>query len=138
LTGSLELQVLVGPSEAVGLEPHAVGDIPFSVTSDAPPYTIQGGGPVDYADILVEDWGTYEVTMNLQISIVGECVGGAGEEELHVTVEMTGDQLVEVKAEGFHGEYPWAGTRTMDLVFPMVEGASAGGEGWELVLHLGN
>lgn len=138
LSGTFELRVLVGPADAVGLEPHAVGNIPFAVTSDAPPYIVQGGGPITYADVLVEEWGTYAVTMNLQITIVGECVGGAGEEELHVTVELTGDQMVEVDAEGFHGEYPWAGTHTMDLVFPLVEGASAGGEGWELVLHLGN
>ena len=138
LSGSLEMRVLVGPSDAVGLEPHAVGSIPFSVTSDAPPYLAQGGGPITYADVLVEEWGTYEVTMNLQITIMGECIGGAGEEELHLTVEMTGEQMVEVTAEGFHGEYPWAGTQTRDLVFPLVEGASAGGEGWDMVLHLGN
>jgi hypothetical protein len=129
---------LVGPADVVGLEPLAVDNIPFSVTSDTPPYTIQGGGPITYADVLAKEWGTYAVTMNLQISIVGECVGGAGEEQLHLTVEMTGDQMVEVDAKGFHGEYPWAGTQTMELVFPLVEGASAGAEGWELILHLGN
>ena len=49
------MRVLVGPSEAVGLEPHAVGDIPFSVTSDALPYAIQGGGPITYAVVLLEE-----------------------------------------------------------------------------------
>jgi hypothetical protein len=132
------MRVLVGPSDAVGLEPHAVGDIPFAVTTDDAPYGVQGGGPISYADILVEEWGTYAVTMDLQITISGECVGGAGEEELHLIVEMTGSQMVEVTSPDFHGEYPWAGTHTFDLVFPLMEGASAGGEGWELILHLGN
>ena len=31
LNGELELQVLVGPAEVVGLEPLAIGSIPFSV-----------------------------------------------------------------------------------------------------------
>lgn len=137
LSGSLEVRVLVGPSDVVGLEPLAVGSIPFAVTSDVAPYSIQGGGPISYADVLVQDWGTYAVTMDLQIAVVGECVGGAGEERLEMTVEMTGEQMVEVDAEGFHGEYPWAGTHTRDVVFPLVEGATAAGEGWELVLHLG-
>jgi hypothetical protein len=137
LSGSLEVRVLVGPADVVGLESFAVGSVPFAVTSDAAPYYIQGGGPISYADVLVQEWGTYAVTMDLQMTIVGECVGGAGEERLEMTVEMTGEQMVEVDAEGFHGEYPWAGTHTLNVVFPLVEGATAAGEGWELVLHLG-
>lgn len=137
LSGSLEMRVLVGPADVVGLEPVAVGNIPFAVTGDEAPYLIQGGGAISYADVLVQDWGTYAVTMDLQTTITGECVGGAGEERLEMTVEMTGDQMVEVDAEGFHGEYPWAGTNAQEVVFPLVEGAAAAGEGWELILHLG-
>jgi hypothetical protein len=138
LSGSLEMRVLVGPSDVVGLEPFAVGQIPFAVTGDTAPYTIQGGGPISYADVLPKEWGTYAVTMDLQTTIVGECVGEVGEEELQMSVEMTGEQMVEVDAEGFHGEYPWAGTHSLDLVFPLMEGAAAAGEGWELILHLGS
>jgi hypothetical protein len=138
LSGNLEMRVLVGPSDVVGLEPFAVGQIPFAVTSDTAPYIIQGGGPISYADVLPKEWGTYAVTMDLQVTIVGECVGEAGAEELQMTVEMTGEQMVEVDAEGFHGEYPWAGTNTLNLVFPLMEGAAAAGEGWELILHLGS
>jgi hypothetical protein len=137
LSGSLEMRVLVGPSDVVGLEPFAVGNIPFAVTGDAAPYVIQGGGPISYADVLPQEWGTYAVTMDLQMTIAGECVGAAGEEELDMTVEMAGEQMVEVDAGEFHGEYPWSGSHTLNLVFPLMEGATAAGEGWEFVLHLG-
>lgn len=135
LSGEIEVQVLVGPAEVVGLEPHAVGEVPFSVTGGAGTYVVQGGGAISYADILVEEWGTYAVTMDLQVTITGECVGVAGDERLRVTLEMSGEQMVEVTAEGFHGEYPWAGTHSFDLTFPLVEGATAQGEGWSFVLY---
>ena len=130
------MRVLVGPSDAVGLEPLAVGSIPFAVASNQAPYTLQGGGPITYADILVEEWGTYEVTMDLQTTITGECVAGEGGEVLQMNLVTSGEQMVEVKAEGFHGEYPWAGETSQDVSFPLEDGATAEGEGWSLVLRL--
>ena len=48
LAGELEVMVLVGPAEVVGLEPHSVGSIPFTVTTDGAPYILQGGGDLVY------------------------------------------------------------------------------------------
>ena len=62
--------------------------------------------------------------------------GQAGGEQLDLVLEMTGEQLVVVKAEGFQGEYPWSGTQTRELTFPVEEGATAQGEGWIISLHL--
>ena len=136
LAGDLEVMVLVGPAEVVGLEPHTVGNIPFSVITDEEPYVLHGGGDLEYGDILAEEWGTYEVMMNLSFTISGKCIDIEGNEELAMGVEMTGNQLVEVTAEGFHGEYPWEGTLPFDLNFPLEEGASYEGEGYTFVLHL--
>jgi hypothetical protein len=136
LSGELEVKILAGPAAAVGLEPHAVGTVPWSVTSSEPPYIIQGGGFISYDRTLEEQWGTYQVTLDLDFIIDGECVPDERDGQLHMDVEMTGEQMVEVTAEGFHGEYPWAGTHTMALEFPIVEGATAEGEGWQFVLHL--
>jgi hypothetical protein len=135
LGGDIEVRVLVGPAEVVGLEPLAVGSIPFAVSTGAEPYVLQGGGAISYADVLVEEWGTYEVTLDLQMSISGECVAGATGEELRVTLSMAGQQMVEVEADRFQGEYPWAGEVSFDLTFPIVEGATVEGEGWAFVLH---
>jgi hypothetical protein len=136
LAGSLEIQILVGPAEAVGLEPVAVGSVPFAVTTSAPPYLVQGQGPIAYEATLTEVWGTYNVTMDMQTAVQGECSGEAGSEQLSLVLEMAGEQMVVVEAEGFHGEYPWTGTQSRDLAFPLQEGATAQGEGWAVVLHL--
>jgi hypothetical protein len=136
LSGELEVKILAGPAAAVGLEPFAVGTVPFSVTSSEPPYIIQGGGSISYDRTLEEEWGTYQVTLDLAFTIDGECVADEGDGRLHMIVEMTGEQMVEVIAEGFHGVYPWEGTHTLTLDFPIVEGATAEGEGWQFVLHL--
>jgi len=136
LAGELEVQVLVGPSEAVGLEPVAVGSVPFAVTGSESPYLVQGQGPISYEATLQQEWGTYTVIMEMDVAVQGDCSGQAGSEQLDMVLEMTGEQLVEVKAEGFHGEYPWSGTQTRDLTFSLEEGASAEGEGWAIVLHL--
>jgi hypothetical protein len=138
LAGQLEIQVLVGPAEAVGLEPVAVGSVPFAVTGSEPPYLVQGQGPISYEDTLQKVWGTYAVTMELDVAVQGDCSGQAGGEQLDLALEMTGEQLVVVEAEGFQGEYPWSGTRTQELTFPLEEGATAQGEGWVIVLHLGS
>jgi hypothetical protein len=136
LSGYIEMSVLVGPSDAVGLEPVAVGNIPFSVVSDQSPYIVQGGGPITYADTLVEEWGTYDVSMDLQNTITGECLSAEGGDSLHILLTMTGNQLVTVKAEGFQGEYPWSGESTQNITFPLQDGATAQGEGWSMVLRL--
>jgi len=69
-------------------------------------------------------------------SITGVCGGTDGSEPLELAVTTTGSQLLEVTAKDFHGEYPWEGEHTHNVVFPLEEGASADGEGWMLVLHL--
>ena len=138
LSGEIEVQVLVGPAEVVGLEPVAVGAVPFSVTTDEEPFAVQGGGPISYADILAEKWGTYEVTLDLQNTISGECVAEADGPTLQLVFKMAGEQMVEVEAEGFQGEYPWSGEQSLDVSFPLVDGATAEGEGWILVLRLGS
>jgi len=138
LSGALEVQVLVGPAEAVGLEPVAVGDVPFAVTTEQAPYLVTGQAPITYEAVLEEEWGTYTVSMDLDMTVSGDCMGQDGNEQLDLVLEMTGEQFVEVQAEGFHGEYPWSGTQTRDLSFPLEEGATAQGEGWVVVLHLGS
>ena len=136
LSGAFEMQLLVGPSDAVGLEPFAVGEIPFSVDATGDSYTVQGANNISYQEVLIKEWGTYTVSFDMDITISGECGGSAGAEQLNVHVEMNGEQLVEVESEGFQGDYPWSGTHSQDLSFPLQEGASAEGEGWALVLHL--
>jgi hypothetical protein len=137
LNGQLEVKVLVGPADAVGLEPVAVGSVPFAVTTSTPPYLVQGQGPISYHAVLETEWGTYDVTMDLANSVQGDCSGEVGSEQLDLVLESTGDQLVVVDSPDFHGEYPWSGTNTLDLAFPLQEGAMAEGEGWVVVLHLG-
>lgn len=136
LSGELEMQVLVGPAEVVGLEPFAVGGIPFTVVSDGEAYIVEGGGEISYEEILSEEWGTYTVSLDMEGTIDGECRGADGSEELDITIEMSGEQMVEVRAEGFQGDYPWAGTHELTLSFPLEDGAISEGEGWAFVLHL--
>jgi hypothetical protein len=138
LAGQLEVQVLVGPAEAVGLEPVAVGNVPFAVTSSEPPYLVTGQGPISYEASLSQEWGSYSVTMDLATAVQGECVGEAGGERLEMVLEMSGEQLVVVNVGGQEWQYPWAGTQTRELAFPLEEGATAQGEGWAVVLHLGS
>lgn len=135
-SGSLEMQVLAGPAEAVGLEPFAVGIIPFSIVKNGQSYNIQGNGTIAYHRVLEKDWGTYTVNMDMNAVVSGDCSGNAGSEELHMVVEASGDQLVEVRADGFEGDYPWPGTHKLSLVFPLTEGASTKSEGWAFILHL--
>jgi hypothetical protein len=138
LGGTLEVQVLVGPAEAVGLEPVSVGNVPFAVTAQQPPYWVEGQAPIAYEATLEREWGTYTVKMDLEIAVSGECSGDVGSKRLDLATDMSGEQLVVVEAEGFHGEYPWSGTQTRNLSFPLQEGATAQGEGWVVVLHLGS
>ena len=132
------MSVLVGPSDAVGLEPAAVGQIPFATSGSEAPYPVSGSGTIDYAATLEKEWGSYTVTMNMVTGVTGSCSGAAGMEMLNLTVEATGDQLVVVTAEGFQGEYPWNGTHSFQLEFPLTNGATQSGEGWTFMLLLGD
>jgi hypothetical protein len=135
------MRVLAGPAEAVGLEPFGVGSIPFTVTASEPPYVLSGSGTIAYNDVLVKEWGTYEVNMDLENSISGECVPDEASKDsgtLTMELEMSGSQLVKVDAQGFQGEYPWSGTHSFNLTFPLEEGGTVEGEGWAIVLHLNN
>ena len=138
LSGTLEIQVLVGPAEAAGLEPFAVGEIPFSVLAEAGTYRVQGGGPISYQEVLSEEWGTYTVSLDMDTTIDGQCGGDARSEALNIAVEMSGEQMLEVRADGFSGDYPWSGTTTVDLTFPLEEGNMQEGEGRAFILHLDN
>ena len=136
LSGELEIQVLVGPAEAVGLEPVAVGSLPFTVVAGDGVYLVQGGGDVSYDAVLEQRWGTYSVSLDMAGTVDGECSGEDGSEILNLAVQMSGEQTVEVRAEGFQGDYPWSGTHELDVSFPIEEGATTSGEGWAFVLHL--
>jgi hypothetical protein len=136
LSGELEMQILVGPADAVGLEPFSVGEIPFSIVSDGEANLVQGGGAISYEGTLEEAWGTYSVSFDMEATLDGECGGEPGSEELNIIVETSGEQMVEVRAEGFQGDYPWSGTQTQNLSFPLEDGAKLEGEGWAFVLHL--
>jgi len=139
VSGTLELQILVGPSEVVGLTPTTVGQIPFNVVSDGNIYNIEGGGPFDYfVETESYEWGTYTVTFEGDALVKGNCVSTDLGGMLNVNVELIGEQNVEVDAEGFQGAYPWSGTNIMEVALPIVDGASQHGEGWMLVLHLDN
>jgi hypothetical protein len=137
LSGTVSVEILVGPSEVVGLEPVAVGNIPFSVISDGGLYTLTGGGPINFDEQVFEaEWGTYTVNFAADTILSGICDPSLEGESLSMTLEMTGEQVVEVNASGFQAEYPWEGTQVIDVYFPVVDGAQQEGEGWLLVLHL--
>jgi hypothetical protein len=137
LEGSLDLQILVGPSEAVGLEPVTVGEIPFVVLQEGDSYLVEGGGPLQsYSDVLTANWGTYTVTFEGDTIVTGECVLAGEEAGLVLTVEMSGDQNVEIIYEGTQMNYPWSGTTQIEASLPIQDGAQQQGEGWVLILHL--
>jgi hypothetical protein len=136
LSGEIEMQVLVGPAEVVGLEPVAIGRIPFSVVSEGGVHTVQGGGSLSYEDVLAKEWGTYSVFFDMQAAVSGTCETDEHSGVLDLTIETIGEQMVEIQAEGYSGYFPWSGTQTFPLSFPIEEGASAEGEGWAFVLHL--
>jgi hypothetical protein len=136
LSGKLEMQILVGPAEAVGMSPVTVGDIPFTVVKTENVYLVEGEGLVSYQETMGQVWGTYSVSLEMDSKVEGVCVGDSGDEQLNLTVVGTGEQMVEVRADGFQGDYPWSGTRTLDLNFPLADGAQVEGEGWKFILHL--
>ncbi len=54
ISGKLEMQLLVGPSEAVGLEPYTFAEIPFQVVKEGDSYRITAAGPVDYYEDVLD------------------------------------------------------------------------------------
>ena len=107
---------MAGPGAAVGLEPFAIGSFPISAALLDGIYQVTGGGPADYYDLYSADWGTYEVTMDLDISIEGICDPSSDPGKLDLTVTMSGSQNVVVESPGLSGEYPWNGTNSVNMV----------------------
>lgn len=137
LAGTLEMQLLIGPSEAVGLSPYTFATIPFQVVQEGSIYFVEGGGAVEYyEDLLTADWGSFGVTFEGDTSVSGECIPSGEGGTLNVTVEMDGQQTVVVTVEGMETTYPWEGSPTVEASFPLAEGAQIDGEGWALILHL--
>jgi len=137
LAGKIELQILVGPSEAVGLEPVTVGEIPFVVENEGDFYKVKGSANLDsYSDVLSAEWGTYTVTFEGVTVVSGECISSGDDAKLNLNVEMTGEQNVEIIYEGTELNYPWSGTTQIDTTLPVEDGTQQVGEGWILILHL--
>lgn len=137
LSGTLELQLLIGPSEAVGLSPYTFATIPFQVVQEGNVYIVEGSGAVEYyEDILTADWGSFAVTFDGVTSVTGECVPSDSGGTLDTLIEMNGQQLVVVTVEGVEYSYPWEGSPQVEATFPLLEGAQVDGEGWSLILHL--
>ncbi len=137
LTGELEVRILVGPADAVGLESYSAGSVPFAVTTGGPPYGVAGGGNITYHETLVEDEINYDVTFDATIVLDGSCDDTPGSVELALDLDTAWTQQVEVTARDFHGVYPTAGDNAVMITLPLIEGATASiGEGAEIVLHL--
>lgn len=137
LSGWIELQLLVGPSEAVGLEPYTMAHIPFTVSREGEVYLVEGSGQTDfYEDVLEAEWGSYSVQFDGDLRISGTCVGAEAPGTLNVYLEMDGEQTVVVVVDGQEMTTPWAGTPTLTASFTIQDGAQQSGEGWTLILHL--
>ncbi|MGM0386736.1 MAG: hypothetical protein ACQERF_12260 [Actinomycetota bacterium] len=137
LAGSIEMQVLVGPSEAVGMDRVAVGTIPFTVTEQDGLFVVDGGGPILFEDQVFEaEWGTYTVSFDADNDVTGTCRSAGEGAELAMTIVMEGAQRVSVRADGVQADYPWEGTRTLDVTLPAEDGATESGEGWTVVLRV--
>jgi hypothetical protein len=135
LSGQLLVEVLIGPAEAVGLEPIELAVVDFSA-SEVEPYLVLGSGAsASPPQVLTEEWGTYTVSFDMNFGITGVCQE-EGDGHLLLDLTMDGNQLVVVEAEGFHGEYPWAGSETFTLDFPLQDGYEYAGEGWKITLIL--
>ncbi len=137
LAGTLELQLLVGPSEAVGLEPYTFAMIPFQVVKEGNAYLITAAGPVDYyEDVLTADWGSFSVQFEGETTVEGECITTGENGSLQVIVKMAGQQTVVIVIEGVETTYPWTGAPQIEVNLPVTDGAEVTGEGWLLTLHL--
>ena len=136
-SGTFELQLLIGPSEAVGMSPVAVARVPFEVSGANEGYQVVSSGPFEFfEEVYSAEWGTYTVTFEGETTISGECTADNEAAWLAVNLVMSGEQIVEVVVEGVTMTYSWAGTQSLDATFPLEDGASAQGEGWGLVLDL--
>jgi len=137
LVGRIEMQILVGPSEVVGMEPVAVGEIPFSVMNQDGVYVLTGGGPLNFDEQVYEaEWGSYTVSFYAETELNGVCEPLDEGQELRVDIVMDGKQDVSVVTGGFQKDCPWEGTLEINVRLPLVEGASQTGEGWMVVLHV--
>jgi len=137
LSGNFEMQVLVGPSDAVGLEPFGIGSIPFTVEQEGGLYLVHGDGTIDFEDMLEEAWGTYTVYFDMLGVIDGVCTASDEDGVMDITFKMTGDQVFIVDApEPAGGEYPKSFDYEFEYSFPVEDGATKSGEGWALILHL--
>ena len=137
LSGTLELQLLVGPSEAVGLTPYTFATIPFVVVKEGEVYLVEGNGATEYfEEVLTAEWGSYTVQFEGETTVSGTCVANEAINALNVYLQMEGEQMVVVVVEEMELTYPWVGTPEVIASFPITDGAQVGGEGWNLVLHL--
>ncbi len=133
LSGVLEVELLVGPADAVGLEPVTIGEIPFSVVSGG---EIVGSTYLTYEGELEAEWGTYTVYFEGDVFLTGTCQDGSDGDILDLNVEFIGEQRVEVNVGGVVQEYPWSGSADVDISLPVQDGAREGGEGWSFVLRI--
>ena len=129
------MQILVGPSDAVGLEPFGVGFIPFTVELDQGLYLVNGVGTIDYEDVLEFQGGTFTVFFDMVGEIDGVCTQDDNGGVMDITFKMTGKQVFIVDS-AFHEEYPKSFDYEFDYSYPVVDGATESGEGWALILHL--
>jgi hypothetical protein len=135
LSGEIEIEILVGPAEAVGLEPLSIGKIPFTIANQKP-YTIQGKTHLSYNKTMNYDWGTYTVILEMDADLAGECVLAEAGNSLNLAVTLSGNQNVVVVYKLVPETFPWTGTATVNTSFPIQDNATAKGEGWIFVLHL--
>ena len=123
-------------AEAFRSEPTAIGKVPLGVNSPSAPYILEGTNAINYESVLEERWGTYSVFFNMDINISGDCLVDTSDEQLDLIVKYSGEQLVEIEAEGFQGEYPWSGTDKIAISLLLQNGATIRSEGWQFVLHV--
>jgi len=119
------------------LEPTTAARIPFIVKPLGGNDIVSGNGPVEYyEDIYEAEWGSFSVTFEGETAISGECLSLDDQNELNIQVNMADKQTITIIVEGTETTFPWSGTPTIEASFPLVDGAQAQGEGWQLILHL--
>jgi len=133
LNGVLEVELLVGPADAAGLESVTIGEIPFSVVGGE---IISGSNYLTYEDVLEKEWGTYAVFFEGDVFLAGTCREGSNGGILDLNVEFVGQQRIEINAGGEVQKYPWSGSAKVELDLPAQDGARDAAEGWAIILHL--
>jgi len=106
-------------AEAFRSDPTAIGKVPLGVNSPSAPYILEGTNAINYESVLEERWGTYSVFFDMDINISGECLVDTSGEQLDLIVKYSGEQLVEIEAEGSQGKYPWIGTDEIAISLPL-------------------